>query len=107
MALVRRPAAPAMGAVLFAAGLVGCCGPGSEQARDENRKMDALIRSGKELEREQAARPVLVARSQVPVQELEPVRLGAPTRVDPPPVPVAPPRPAADPTVPADGIRAP
>lgn len=108
MALVRRPAAPALGAVLLAAGLAGCCGPGSEQARDENRKMDALTRSGRELEREQAARPVLVARSQAPVQELEPVRLGAPTRVDPPAAPpVAPPNPPADPTIPADGIRAP
>ena len=99
MALVRRPAAPAL-ALLLAAGLVGCCGPGSQQARDENRKMDALTRCGKELEREQAARPVLVARSQVPVQELEPVRLGTPVRTEPP-------RPTADPTIPADGIRAP
>ena len=108
MALVRRPAAPAMGAVLLAAGLVGCCGPGSEQARDENRKMDALTRLGKELEREQAARPVLVARSQAPVQELEPVRLGAPVPAGPATVPpVAPPRPTTDPTIPAEGIRAP
>lgn len=104
MALVRRPAAPVLGAVLLAGGLVGCCGPGSQQARDENRKMDALTRSGKELEREQAARPILVARSQ-DVQELAPVRLGTPTPMAPPPAaaPVPPP-----PTVePAEGIRAP
>ena len=103
MALVRRPAAVAFGAVLLAAGLVGCCGTGSEQARDENRKMDALTRCGKELEREQAARPILVARSQAPVQELEPVRLGAPV----PAGPAAPSTPATDPTIPAEGIRAP
>lgn len=102
MALVRRPAAPVLGSVLLAAGLAGCCGPGSQQARDENRKMDALTRCGKELEREQAARPILVARSQASdVQELPPVRLGTPTPMTEPPVP---PPPA---TEPAEGIRAP
>jgi len=110
MALVRRPAATALGAALVAAGLVGCCGSGSEQARDENRKMDALSRCGKELEREQAARPVLVARSQGPVEELPPVRLGTPTPMTPAvpaAAPALPPPPPADPAAPADGIRAP
>lgn len=111
MALVRRPAGSALGAVVVAAGLVGCCGSGSEQARDENRKMDALSRCGKELEREQAARPVLVARSQGPVEELPPVRLGNPTPMTAPAIPTAAPvlKPAApaDADAPAEGIRAP
>ena len=110
MALARRPAAIARGAALLAAALAGCCGPGSEQARDENRKMDTLTRCGKELERRDA-RPVLVARSQVPaVEELPPVRLGPPTPAGPPAAPVAPvtPPPAgSDPVVPAEGIRLP
>src|SRR5690242_139208 len=95
MALVRRPAATALGAALFAAGLVGCCGPGSEQAREENQKMDCLTRCGKELERQQTSRPLL-ARSQVPgVEELPPVRLGAPAPAGTP----APAPPAAVPLV--------
>ena len=109
MALVRRPAATALAAALFALGLVGCAGSGSEQARDENRKMDCLTRCGKELERQQAPRPILLARSQVPaVEELPPVRLGTPTPVGPT-TPVPPPVPPAttDLPLPADGIRAP
>lgn len=111
MALVGRPVGTALGAVLVAAGLVGCCGPGSEQARDENRKMDALTRCGKELEREQAARPVLVARSQGPeVEELPPIRLGNPTPMTeaiPIAAQVLPTSPLANPMAPAEGIRAP
>ena len=107
MALVRRPAATALGAALFAAGLVGCAGSGSEQARDENRKMDCLTRCGKELERQQSPRPILLARSQVPaVEELPPVRLGAPVPAAtpaPPPVPPA----VGELPPPADGVRAP
>src|SRR5437899_12058467 len=103
MALVRRPAATALAVVLLASGLVGCAGTGSDQARDENRKMDCLTRCGKELEQQQTARPVLVARSQGPVEELPPVRLGTPTPMPPAPgVPV--PVPVGEP---ADGIRAP
>lgn len=113
MALVGRPAGTALGAIMLAAGLVGCCGPGSEQARDENRKMDALSRCGKELEREQVAPPVLVARSQGPaVEELPPVRLGNPTPMTTTPaIPTAAPvltaAPPIDPVAPAEGIRAP
>ena len=58
MALVRRPAATALAVVLLASGLVGCAGTGSDQARDENRKMDCLTRCGKGW----SNRPILVAR---------------------------------------------
>ena len=68
--------------------------------------MDCLTRCGKELEREQAPRPVLVARSQgTEVQELPAVRLGNPGPTPVAPV-VAPPKPD-DPAIRADGIRAP
>jgi peptidyl-prolyl cis-trans isomerase SurA len=107
MALARRPAA-ALGLAAFAAALAGCCGPGSEQARDENRKMDCLTRCGKELERRDA-RPVLVARSQGPaVEELPPIHLGSPAQTNGPALPPAPATTAgADPVVPAEGIRLP
>jgi parvulin-like peptidyl-prolyl isomerase len=99
MALVRRPAVIVLGVGLLASGLVGCAGTGSDQARDENRKMDCLTRCGKELERQQAAPPILVARSQgAGVEELPPVRLGTPTAMPPA---------SADPGIPAEGIRAP
>lgn len=103
MALVRRTAGPALAAALFAA---GCCGsgPGSPQARDENRKMDTLTRLGQELERDAAARPVLVARSQAP-EVLPPVRLGNPVA---PPTPPTPPAAAPGETAaPAGDIRLP
>lgn len=105
MASVRRSAGPALAAALFAA---GCCGsgPGSQQARDENRKMDTLTRLGQELERDAAARPVLVARSQAPTV-LTPVRLGTPV-APAAPIPPAPPVPApAGAAAPAGDIRLP
>ncbi|HJZ91512.1 MAG TPA: peptidylprolyl isomerase [Gemmataceae bacterium] len=78
MALVRRPANKAIAAALVAAGLAGCGSlTGSRQARDENQKMDCLTRCGEELERK-SAKPVLVARSQMP-EVLPAVRLGNPT----------------------------
>ena len=108
MALVRRSAKSALGAGLLALGVVGCAGSGSQQALDENRKMDCLTRCGKELEREQAKPPVLVARSQGPgVEELPPVRLGAPTPGTTPVVPPVMPPAVGDSTVPAEGIRLP
>jgi peptidyl-prolyl cis-trans isomerase SurA len=97
MALVRSPAVMVIGAVFLAAGCTS--GPGSPQARDENRKMDCLTRSAQELERE-ASRPILVARSQS-AEVLPPVRLGTPTPTADPPAP------AADKPAPATDIRLP
>src|SRR5262249_31965178 len=78
MALARGPANKAIAAALVAAGLAGCGSlTGSRQARDENQKMDCLTRCGEELERK-SAKPVLVARSQMP-EVLPAVRLGNPT----------------------------
>lgn len=78
MALAHRFIVSASGLAIVAA-MAGCTSPagGSRLARDENRKMDTLIRCGEELERE-ASRPILVARSQSP-EVLPPVRLGSPT----------------------------
>jgi len=85
--------------------LAGCTsGPGSPQARDENRKMDCLTRSAKELERE-ASRPILVARSQ-DTEVLPPVRLGTPMPATPVAVPPAPSRETEKPA-PANDIRLP
>jgi peptidyl-prolyl cis-trans isomerase SurA len=107
MALVRRSAKKALGAGLLALGVVGCAGSGSQQALDENRKMDCLTRCGKELEQKQASPPVLVARSQVPaIEELPPVKLGAPTPASTPALPAAPPATGSAPA-PAEGIRLP
>jgi len=97
MALVRSPAVMVIGAVFLAAGCTS--GPGSPQARDENRKMDCLTRSAQELERE-ASRPILVARSQS-TEVLPPVRLGTPTPTADPPAPTA------DKPAPATDIRLP
>jgi hypothetical protein len=98
MALVRRPS---LAAAFLTAGLLGCAGTGSPQAREENEKMDCLTRCGEKLDRE-AGKPVLLARSQGPgVEELPPVRLGSPAPAGA--VPVLPP---SDPTQ-AEGIRAP
>lgn len=106
MALVRRLAKSAFGAGLLALGVVGCAGSGSEQALDENRKMDCLTRCGKELEQKQASPPLLVARSQVPaVEELPPVKLGVPTPMSAPVL--SPPPATGGSVVPADGIRLP
>jgi hypothetical protein len=105
MALVRAQAGTALAAALLA-GCAGPGGPGTQQARDENRKMDCLMRCNEELERE-ATRPILVARSQSP-EVLPPVRLGNPVPPAPltaPPTSVVPP--TADATVPASGIRLP
>jgi hypothetical protein len=90
MALVR----PTAVAAALSAALAGCAGPrtGTQQAYDENRKMDCLIRCREELE-QKAARPILVARSQSP-EVLTPVRLGNPV-------------PTTEPAVPATGIRLP
>src|SRR5262245_14508657 len=105
MALVRSPAGTGLCAALLVAGLAGCTsGPGSPQARDENRKMDCLTRSAQELERE-AARPILVARSQ-DTEILPPVRLGTPTPAAPVAAPPAPSRELEKPA-PASGIRLP
>jgi hypothetical protein len=109
MALVRPPALTVIGAVFLAAGCTS--GPGSPQARDENRKMDCLTRSAQELERE-ASRPILVARSQS-TEVLPPVRLGNPTPAAESPAPSADkPAPATDirlpdiaPVVPASGSK--
>jgi peptidyl-prolyl cis-trans isomerase SurA len=101
MALVRRLA----GMASLAAALTGCSTPdgASKLARDENRKMDTLLRSGDELEQE-AKQPALIARSQVP-EVLPPVRLGTPTPMTPPAAPlILPPNPGERP---ADGIRSP
>jgi parvulin-like peptidyl-prolyl isomerase len=99
MALVRSPALTTVCAIFLAAGCTS--GPGSPQARDENRKMDCLTRSAQELERE-ASRPILVARSQS-TEVLPPVRLGTPTPTADPPAPArAPEKPA-----PATDIRLP
>lgn len=107
MALVRPSAVTAVYAVLLAAGCTS--GPGSPQARDENRKMDCLTRSAQELERE-ASRPILVARSQ-DTEVLPPVRLGTPTAAAPSLSPDKP-APATDirlpdttPVVPAGGSK--
>jgi peptidyl-prolyl cis-trans isomerase SurA len=97
MALVRSPALTVICAVFLTAGCTS--GPGSPQARDENRKMDCLTRSAQELERE-ASRPILVARSQS-TEVLPPVRLGTPTPAGDAPVP------AADKPAPATDIRLP
>src|SRR5258708_13742772 len=107
MPLVRRSSTVALGAALLAAGLAGCTGTGSQQAREENQKMDCMTRCGKELERE-TGRPILLARSQGPdVQELPPVRLGVPTAPpSTPAVPMLSPI-GGDPGVPAEGIRSP
>jgi peptidyl-prolyl cis-trans isomerase SurA len=106
MALVRSPAGTAFRAALFVAGLAGCTsGPGSPQARDENRKMDCLTRSAQELERE-ASRPILVARSQ-DTEVLPPVRLGTPTAAAPATAPVTAPSREYDKPAPATGIRLP
>ena len=96
MALVRSSAGMAVGTALLAAGLVGCAstGPGSAQARDENRKMDCLTRLGQELERE-SSRPVLVARSQSP-EVLPAVRLGSPIPAPMPPANIDRPVPASE-----------
>jgi len=99
MALVRSPALTTICAVFLAAGCTS--GPGSPQARDENRKMDCLTRSAQELERE-ASRPILVARSQS-AEVLPPVRLGTPTPTTE--VPAA--APTADKSTPATDIRLP
>ena len=111
MALVRRSATTALSAALLAFALVGCAGSGSEQAREENQKMDCLTRCNEELQRK-AARPVLVARSQVPaVEVLQPVKLGAPVPSGPPdappPLPLMPPAAGDTATIPAEGIRIP
>ncbi|HEX3150336.1 MAG TPA: peptidyl-prolyl cis-trans isomerase [Gemmataceae bacterium] len=107
MALVRRSAKSALGAGLLALGVVGCAGSGSQQALDENRKMDCLTRCGKELEQKQASPPVLVARSQGPaVEELPPVKLGVPAPAGTPALPPLPPA-AGSSAVPAEGIRLP
>jgi len=76
MALVRCSVGKAVAGALLATALAGCSGTGTSQARDENQKMDCLTRCGEELERK-SARPVLVARSQMP-EVLPPVRLGDP-----------------------------
>lgn len=105
MALVHRLVRTALGVSAFAVILTGCTAPagGSRLARDENRKMDTLIRCGAELERE-ASRPILVARSQSP-EVLPPVRLGTPTA---PTMSFAPPTPATgEKAAPADDIRIP
>lgn len=96
MALVRRPATTALRTALLAAGLAGCAGPASQQAREENEKMDCLARCGEALGREAGRPPVLLARSQQPVEELPPVRLGSPAPIPAPP-----------PAVPANDVRAP
>src|SRR5262245_64928267 len=102
MALVRSPAGTGLCAALLVAGLAGCTsGPGSPQARDENRKMDCLTRSAQELERE-ATRPILVARSQS-TEVLPPVRLGTPTPISDAPAPAL----APDKPAPATDIRLP
>ncbi|HKB04246.1 MAG TPA: peptidyl-prolyl cis-trans isomerase [Gemmataceae bacterium] len=100
MALVR----PSAVAAALTAALAGCAGPitGTQQAYDENRKMDCLIRCREELE-QKAARPILVARSQSP-EVLTPVRLGNPVR---PSGPALPPPPTTEPAAPATGIRLP
>jgi hypothetical protein len=99
MALAHRFVVSA-GGFAIAAALAGCTSPagGSRLARDENRKMDTLIRCGEELERE-ASRPILVARSQSP-EVLPPVRLGTPA------VPTNPHSQSA-PNSPAEDIRLP
>src|SRR5262245_20052357 len=99
MALVRSPALTTLCAVFLASGCTS--GPGSPQARDENRKMDCLTRSAQELERE-ASRPILVARSQS-AEVLPPVRLGTPTPIADLPAPAPPP----DKPAPATDIRLP
>lgn len=100
MALVRSSAGKAVGAALLVVGLAGCAntGPGSAQARDENRKMDCLTRLGQELERE-SSRPILVARSQSP-EVLPAVRLGSPI-----PAPVSPDK--TERPIPASDVSAP
>lgn len=98
MALVR----PSALAAALAAMLAGCAGTGSQQACDENRKMDCLIRCREELE-QKAARPILVARSQSP-EVLPPIRLGTPVHTG---GPALPPPPTTESTAPAPGIRLP
>jgi parvulin-like peptidyl-prolyl isomerase len=97
MALVR----PTALAAALAAGLAGCAGTGSQQAYDENRKMDCLIRCREELE-QKAARPILVARSQSP-EVLPPIRLGNPVHTKGSASPPAP----TETTAPAPDIRLP
>jgi peptidyl-prolyl cis-trans isomerase SurA len=107
MALVRRPATALVAAGLLA-GLAGCTGSGSPQAREENQKMDTLTRCGEKLDRE-AGKPILFARSQGPVEELPPVRLGNPTVAGAPPAAPAipPPLPGTSDPAQAEGIRPP
>jgi hypothetical protein len=101
MALAHRFVVSAVGVAIVAA-LAGCTSPagGSRLARDENRKMDTLIRCGEDLERE-ASRPILVARSQSP-EVLPPVRLGNPTA---PTTPATPNSPAEDIRIPDSVVR--
>jgi peptidyl-prolyl cis-trans isomerase SurA len=108
MALVRCYATTAIALATLAAGLSGCSAPagGSKLAREENHRMDTLIRCGEELERE-AAKPVLVARSQKP-EILPPVRLGNPASPTSPVTPPALITPAnSEGPAPAEGIRIP
>jgi hypothetical protein len=105
MARARRIGLAAIAGL--AAGIAGCSAPagGTQLARDENRKMDTLIRCGEELERE-ATRPVLVARSQGP-ELLPPVRLGSPVAPTSPAVPPSPASKTTDSLTPAQDIRVP
>lgn len=81
MALVDRRWIRSFTLVAGLTALPGCMEPGSQMARDENRKMDALLRCGNELER-QAGHSAYLARSQGP-EELPPVRIGTPKNAPP------------------------
>ena len=99
MVLARSSAGITFALATLTLGLSGCGSPtgGSRLAREENQRMDTLMRLSDELERE--ARPVLVARSQSP-EVLPPVRLGSPVApakpMTPPPIEVDKPAPAVD-----------
>jgi parvulin-like peptidyl-prolyl isomerase len=102
MALARSLVGIVVGLAILVAGLTGCSAPagGSRLAREENQRMDTLMRLSDELERE-ATRPVLVARSQSP-EVLPPVRLGSPVA---PSTPIR--QPSTEKPAPAEDIRIP